>query len=116
MTAPMINEAGPLHPDATHDVAMVLALIGALPDSADRIAMHLRERSCFGEPGDPCGCPIASYLAFGAYGTVNVNRDTIRVSVREWGFRFDTPLAVRDFIDNFDAGEYPFLYRHDGGA
>lgn len=116
MIGTTINEAGPLHPDATHDVAMILAYLGALPADADGIAEYLRERSCFGEPGEACACPVAAYLAADVYGVVTVNTVEIGVAVNEWEFKVTTPTPVIAFITNFDAGAYPFLYRPKAGA
>lgn len=110
-----INETGPLYPDATHDVAMVLAFLGALPYDTDEMAAHLFDRGFTGRPGDCSACPVASYLDRDIYSDIEVTSERITLHVREWEFSIVTPEPVRAFIASFDAGLFPFLYSTPGG-
>lgn len=82
----------------------------ALGDTADQVAAHLRAKKITGCRFNACHCPVATYLAqSGVVEKPAVGDKTIGY-LADWGdVEVQTPSAVADFINRFDAGEFPDL-------
>lgn len=96
----------------------VRALLETMGGEPDAIARHLGDMGVRGEPRDPSGCAIASYLSSVVAGDPEVR--SVRVSHRsvvvrrEHGWRWTVvklPNPVRLFVSAFDTAAYPHLVR-----
>lgn len=106
----------------------------SMGSTADEVAQYLKTEGIKGAKGDPCFCPIikaiyhkfpnlsrglkvesvyysAGYKSFGAYGRLWVEANTVvRVTWNDvQTMDPDCPVAVKNFVLNFDDGQYPEL-------
>lgn len=96
----------------------VEVLLNSLGDDADAVAASLRMDGIKGHRDDGCACPIAMLLANAIPEATYWNSDNgwfVDLASVRWPAGageyedIDPPLAVRRFIDAFDAGRYPEL-------
>ena len=99
-----------LYSDATHDVAMILAFLHALPSTPEGIAAYLHERGVKGTPCASHACALAVWLQRETYGAVDVSQSRVEVTAREWSFTCHLPSHVSDFVVGFDEGCFPMLF------
>lgn len=85
--------------------------LAELPDTAEGIAAFLGEKESRGKRCDGWQCPMASYLTSLGFPDPFVQPDFVQVKNEDgWGYQEPpTPIALRDFIERFDDGEWPEL-------
>lgn len=89
--------------------------LAALPDTADGIAAHLIALGRKGVPGDGCNCPVSNYLTGEGFHRVWVAASWTRAYAEPSSGRqvVETPAHITEFVDRFDAGEWPELVADD---
>lgn len=88
-----------------------VARLAALGGTAEEVAASLIREDCKGWLADTQRCPVAFYLAKKGFDQPSVTRRRITLDPGEfWGLiRIKTPDPVRDFLAQFDGGEFPGL-------
>jgi hypothetical protein len=88
-------------------------LLASLGDAPDQVALNLKEGGFVGERDSAYCCPVARFLrARAAADGVMVDDELIQVEylgIPVPTFSTQPPTAVRQFIQQFDAGDWPEL-------
>lgn len=88
-------------------LSRLLYLLERACGTPDHVAEFLVDRHYLGLVGAGCSCPVAAYLSAGV--GVPVLVDGFLASVLGDEYTYMLPWSVRDFIRNFDCGQYPDL-------
>lgn len=89
----------------------LLYLLEQTCDTPDHVAELLVKGHYLGFAGAGCSCPVAAYLSAGVGVPVLVDGWMVNILGDGYEYVYVLPYAVRDFIRNFDCGQYPDLQR-----
>ena len=96
----------------------LIAKLNALGDTGNAVAVSLRKLGIKGRRDDGCACPLANYVSVCIGLTpgvpprwITVTPGIIQISAAAFGERevIVTTQPWREFISNFDSGDYPDL-------
>ncbi len=88
----------------------ILDCLDALGSNEDEIAQTLEKECCFGYPGSPSYCPIATLLHIKGFKYAKVLYSSIyKYGDETPGYSIPLQQKIRDFIEKFDKRLYPKL-------
>lgn len=95
--------------DIREVVSRVHNALNRLPDNHHAIAARFVGYGLTGEPSVSFGDPLSQYLSRIAGHDIFTGNHELSASGGGWTFTLNLPAPVRDFVTEFDAGNYPAL-------